>query len=279
MPETTREKIRSFITSKYGEAIIFTFISALSLLFTIIFYSIKLTPINVDENGSILTLWSATVITNEQFRLRGVNVFLLIAFFTELGLVIAAGLLCFLKRNKVLYLAAAAFSFALDIAILIIHFIFGMLQPAALVFMVFNMLTNSAVLAYLIILRKRKRVENLLQQETEDDEQTEYYDDGTAEVKRVSQKTLNLCRTVMLICEIIATVAMFTTLFTPIYTAVDSFGTSTSYSLIQTFTQASMPIYFQCPGSSRRASPASTAGRTRSPPASGSTSAARCWTG
>lgn len=244
MPETTREKIRSFITSKYGEAIIFTFISALSLLFTIIFYSIKLTPINVDENGSILTLWSATVITNEQFRLRGVNVFLLIAFFTELGLVIAAGLLCFLKRNKVLYLAAAAFSFALDIAILIIHFIFGMLQPAALVFMVFNMLTNSAVLAYLIILRKRKRVEGLLQQETEDDEQTEYYDDDTAEVKRVSQKTLNLCRTVMLICEIIATVAMFTTLFTPIYTAVDSFGTSTSYSLIQTFTQASMPIYF-----------------------------------
>ncbi len=252
MPETTREKLKSFINSKLGETIILSSIMALSLLFTIIFYSIKLTPINVDDNGNILSLWSANVITNEYYRLRGVNVYLLIAFFTELGLMITAGILCYLKRNKALYFAAAAFSFALDTTIVIIHFVLGMLQPAALVFIVFNMLTDAAVVAYFIILRKRQHVESLLQQETENSAQTEY-DEETVEVKRVSAKTLSLCRIVMLVCEIVATVAMFATLFVPIYTTTTYYNysqiyiynyTPTSYSLIQVFTQASLPIYF-----------------------------------
>ncbi|MCM1043589.1 MAG: hypothetical protein NC350_05235 [Corallococcus sp.] len=241
------EKIKNFIDSKYGKSIIFTSAMALSLLFTVIFYSVKLTPLNIDEDGNLLTLWSAIKIQNETYNIRGLNIFFLIAFFAQLALLAAGALLSFFKQNQTVYFVGSCFGFAMDVVTLIIHIVFAMLQPAAVVFIVLDMLL-CAVVFFFLLLNRRRNLQHLEQSEVEVKNEP-ISENILPRTKAVSERTLFVCRIIMLVCQCLATVAMFSTLFVPVYKTTNSGGGADAeeyaiYSLIQTLSNPSMPIYF-----------------------------------
>lgn len=237
MPRENWEKIKKIMRSQLGEQIIFVAMAAFSLLLTIITYSIKLNA-GMDADYKPSTLWNASYISTPSYFLRGVNVYLVIAFFIGLALTVAAAVVGFVKRKKTMYFVSTAYNFVLDVVLLVFHLVFSVFKTSAVVFIFLHVFV-SALMVAILLWRRVNNAEDLRESEAETETEVELPTEE--EISVLSPISAKAGCIAMLVCECIATFAMFSTLFIPVYV---SGATSQTYVLIQTVANSSMPLYF-----------------------------------
>lgn len=218
--------MKKFLNSKYGEAIVLTAASFLNILFILICYSLPL--ITSNDVGS---LWAADIIetgaiteSGAGFRIHGLNTYFIWAFVVELVLFAASAVLAFWKQKKFLFYASAVFNFVLGLAFVFVGGFLGILSAGAIVLAVFSLLLSIATIVFLVVQKRRNAAE-------EEPDET-----------HVNAKTLSICKTAMLVCEILTTVLMFAMLFFPLF-AEHGEDFTNSYTLISTLKTATNPIY------------------------------------
>lgn len=219
--------MKKFLESRYGEAIVFTAISILSFLFTIIYYSI---PLGLGENP----LWTAKTILTIAYRITGLSTYFVIAFFVGLALFAASCALVFVKRKKILCYISTAYNVILSMAFLFAGMIIRLHTTGTIVFAILSIIASAASLAFLIIRRNTVIAEKRVAEEQTEETAT-------------ASKPSPLCKIVMLVCESLATVLMFSTLFIPVFSSPSFSSVSaelfTYYTLIGTLSSSYYPIY------------------------------------
>lgn len=235
MPREKSEENKILVRAKFGKAIILVVMAAIGLLLTVICYSIKLKSGGATAEGNPATLWNATYIYSDSTILRNFNTVLAWIFVAVAALVAVAAIISFVKRNNTMYYVAAASNLALDVVLIVLHFIFAILQTAALVLIVINIVLMVAMIALLSAWHHRSKADKLAA-----DEADASPDD---EIKPLSAKAAKACRIVILVSQCVAAVAMFSTLFIPVYTHTSGEVVET-LCLFQSFRRPYLPIYF-----------------------------------
>ncbi len=231
-------KVSKFLSSKWGEFIVLSALSALALLFTVIFYSIKFTDFSYDfTERSEMSFWSSGTLYIDFGKYRYINNFnvgFIIAFFVGLALFLGAAAIMAAKKDKRLFYAAAAFNMGLCLVCLILGALLGILRSGAIVCCIFSMFVSMAIFAFLILRRYAASTTT-----AEGDA-----DGNTAELDRVpplAPKTYKAYKLILLICECVAAVILFVTFLIPVFSqkgVVDQ-----SYVLIKALSSDDYPLY------------------------------------
>lgn len=222
--------MKKFLDSKLGEKIILLSTSALNLLFTIIFYSVRLEESPLDIDRVDYNLWTANTLFFGSFRINYFSAYFIAAFVLGLVFYILSAAILFLQKKKWAFYISVVYNIALSVTALIVHIALSVVfAPGAIVCVILSILTSGAALAYLIISRKSEADEEV----TDDENSTE---------SPVSPKRAKVCRIIMLVCQCVLTVILALTFFVPLYSETSS-GVTTSYALIKALTVNNYPIY------------------------------------
>ncbi|MDE5562902.1 MAG: hypothetical protein K2J01_05085 [Clostridiales bacterium] len=230
------DKLKKFLTSRKGEVIVLTFMSVLALLFTVIFYSIKFTDLTSMPTGrDKFSFWTANDFLTESLRsgggtkamrVYGMNIYLSIAFAVGAALYIVAWVLMALKKkNKLLYVLAAAYNAILGIVCLVFGTVLSLMRGGAVACCIISVFCSVTALAYLIM---RRRIDRAAKQEVSW---------GTDTALTDKQRKYKLA---LLICECVALFVLATVLFIPVYS--EGAGGIT-YVLINSVGANKYPVY------------------------------------
>lgn len=220
--------MKRFLNGKYGETVILSAAYLLNLLFTVICFSIPLLEVNFDNNGvATPTLWNATEIYTENYVVRNVNVFLIIALLVGIALFIAAALLCLFARKKVMFYVSIGYNLALSVILLFLHLVLGFLQSGAVACAVISVVISVAMLIFLL-LRRRSAADS--------------EDGGESEDAAVLPVNVKAAKITLIVCEGLSAVFMALTLFVPLYSQI-AYGSVTQFILINSLTDTSYPLY------------------------------------
>ncbi len=226
-------KIGGFLKSKRGERIILSALSALALLFTVIFFSVKFTDFDfAGVKRGDQSFWSASVLYVDNWRLGGFNVYFIIAFMLCAVLYAAAIIRMFLGSGKKLFTAAAACNAVIDLACLIVGIALKILRGGAIFCCIVSIVLCMAMLAYLLVLFRSRATGASAKAETEEPEP----ESPLTAAKR------KLISRVVLIFDCAALVILALIFFIPLC-SVNADGTKTSYILITALSDYSVPVY------------------------------------
>ncbi|MDE7107480.1 MAG: hypothetical protein K2O39_04075, partial [Clostridiales bacterium] len=227
------DRFKKFLTSCKGEIIVLTLLSALALLFTVIFYSIRFTDLTSVATGrDKLSFWTANDFfaislhsSNKAMRVYKMNVYLSIAFAVGAALYIVAWMLLALKKKNKLFYVASAYNAILGIVCLVFGTILRFMSGGAVACCIFSILFSVTAFAYLIA---RRRIDRAAKQEG---------GWGTDTALTEKQKKYKLA---LLICECVALFVLATVLFIPVYSEG---GGGITYVLINSVGANKYPVY------------------------------------
>ncbi len=233
------EKIKGFLNSKFGEFIIFAALSALTLLFTVIYLSVHFTDLSIDIGEvarSEQNFWSAGVLNLEKLRIVGFNIFFIVAFAVQVLLYVVALIVVLLKKEKRVFYAAAAFSLILALVCIILGLILGLLRSGAVVCGIIAVAFSITTWVFAAVRRRATRDKKKL--DGNSDENT--VATSTEQTPPIPAK-LKKFKVGMLVCSIAALVIMFSTFFVPTHFEYSG-ATARPYILIGALS-ADYPIY------------------------------------
>ncbi|MDE6028860.1 MAG: hypothetical protein K2F90_00890 [Clostridiales bacterium] len=230
---TAVEKLKKFLTSRKGELILLTVLSALALLLTVVFYSIKFTDLpNLDTGRDELSFWTADEFlavslqsSLKAIQMFGMNIYMSSAFAVGVALYIAAFVLLFAKKNSKLFAVASAFNAVLGIVCLVFGTILRFMRGGAVACCIFAVIFSLCAFAYVTA---RWRAERAAKQ------------DGGRVSDVVLTEKQKKYKLALLICECVALFVLATVLFIPVYSEGDG---GLTYVLINSVGANQYPVY------------------------------------
>lgn len=222
--------MKKFLKSDLGKSAILIAASLLNLIFTIAYYSTKMTDYVYDNyvRGE-LTLWSANRLYIETHVLKYFNTIVIVAFFVGLLLFAISALLSLWKKKHKAFYISAAYNLTLSLVMLFVHIATKILRGGAVACVVISIIISTAILVYLIIQRKNE-IQNV---------EAEKQEEQAIQEVQHNIKPLKLG---MLICECVATAIYLFTLFIPVYSETSSLNVQ-SYYLIASLSNSSYPLH------------------------------------
>ena len=222
--------MKKFLNTKFGETIVLTAASVVNLIFTIAFYSVKLTDFFLDSelvrgSGS---LWSTQSLYFNGYILRHFNTIFIVAFCVGLLLFAVSALLSFFKNKKWTFYISVAYNLALSLTVLFVNVFCGVLRSGAVACVIVSLLISVATLIFMMVRNNSLGLKTV----------TVSGSDETTEVTLRNVKPLKIG---MLVCECVATLFFILAFFVPVYTETVQ-DVSTSYYLINALGAADCPL-------------------------------------
>lgn len=210
-------RLKGFISSKRGEFIVLGLLAVLSVLFTVIYYSIPFTDyFSHYTERSEVSIWTAELFYLENPRMptisniTGLNTYFVIAFVVLVVLYVGATALKLIKNNNLLFACTAGYNAALGVVTVIVGAILEILRGGAVFCCIVSIVFSLLLLVFAIWRHKaRKAVAgdgNVSDGAVEDDPQL-----TPAGTKRY--------RLGVLICEWIALAVLAASFFIPLYSS------------------------------------------------------------
>ncbi len=225
--------VTKFLSSKWGELIVLSALSALAYLFIVILYSVKFTEFYYDfTERADMSFWSFGTLYIDFGNYRYINNFnvgFIVAFFVGLALTIAAVAYMAVKKNKKPFYFVAAFDLGLCLVCLIMGALFGILRAGAIVCSILSMLFSVTMIGFLLF---RKNSTVYATEEKAHEEKP---------ISPLAPKTYKAYKIVLLICECVAAVILFLTFVIPAFTQKGV--TTQSFILIKSLSSSDYPMY------------------------------------
>ena len=230
----TGNKFKRFITSRKGDLIVLTLLSALALLFTLIFYSIKFTELEGFATGrDELSFWTADAFYIESGRVLNFNIYMTVAFVVGIALYAVAELVLFVKNRNRLFYLAAIYTVGLSLVCLILGITLKFMSGGAMVCCVVSTFFAMAALGYLIA---RRHATAPAETNADGSEAPSVEPENNAPLTS-KQKRFKFG---LFICECVELIILITVMFIPLYT---DGATGTTYVLISSLFANDYPIF------------------------------------
>lgn len=225
------EKIKEYIKSKWGELVVLAVLSALALLFTVIYYSIPFTEyfFNGVERSDV-SLWSADLfylnnpLMPKVNNITGINTYFIIAFVVGIILLVGAVGAQLFKRFNVMFAVCAVYNGVLSLISIIVGVVLGIMRGSAVACGIISIILSMLALSVAILLRKSRKAEGA--------GSVNGADGDTSVVPALTPAENKRFRIAVLVCKCVALAAVIVSFFIPMYSVKGALPVATAKSAI-----------------------------------------------